>query len=320
MRPETEKRVRQAVDVLEYVPRPAAPRTSNRSTSEIIALVLPEMDNAYHGAIADHIVEEAERRGLAVLLCSTRNQRLKEESYIELLTAGKVAGLLYLGSHRSNRRLGAAVQYGFPIVVLDEQLAGVPPVDSVIMDDYAGAFQATSHLLRLGHRRIAFVGGPSELHSVQERYRGCTAALAKADVRTNSQVRLSGPFGEQFGMSAMPHVVATRPVPTAVFAASDLIALGLLAAAETHGVRVPEDLSVVGFDDVRFSEYVRPRLTTIHSPIDRLASIGVEMLVERLGGSTVEARTEVLPVSFVERNSTAAPQAADLMTAGIAAP
>lgn len=312
MRADTEARVRRAMETLGYpvraLTKPVTTRAVRRTSAETIALILPEMDNAYYGIIADHVVEEAERRGLFVLLCSTRNQVLKEESYIELLTGGKVAGLLYLGSHRHNARLVDAVRRGFPVVVVDELIAGLPPVDCVIMDDYAGGYQATGHLVQLGHRRIAFVGGPTELHSVGERFRGFTDALVKVSLDARDQIRLAGPFAEQFGMNAMSHLLARQPMPTAVFGASDSIALGLLAASGTHGVQVPDELSIVGFDDLRFSEYVRPRLTTVHSPVDRLSAIGVEMLVERLEGSTVPARKEILPVSLVERNSTGAPK------------
>jgi DNA-binding LacI/PurR family transcriptional regulator len=267
-------------------------------------MVVPEMDNLYYGGIADHVIEEAERRGLGVLLCSTRNQKLRQESYIDLLSSGTINGLVYIGSHAANRRLAAAIRDGLPVVILDEPITDLPPVDSVIMDDYAGGYQATSHLVSLGHRRIAFVGGPSELGSVKERYRGYQDALAKAGIEASDQLVLYGSFSERFGMSTLPHLLAPAETPTAVFAASDVIALGLLAAAAAHGVSVPGELSIIGFDDLRFAEYVSPRLSTVHSPIERLARVGVEMLFDRLRDRSAPARTEVLPVSLVVRDST----------------
>jgi DNA-binding LacI/PurR family transcriptional regulator len=177
------------------------------------------------------------------------------------------------------------------------------------MDDYAGGYQATSYLAALGHRKIAFVSGPAELGSVQERYRGYLDALAKAGIDASGQVCLDGQFTEQFGMSALPHLIAPADPPTAAFVASDYIALGVLSAAETHGIRVPEDLSIVGFDDIRFSQYVRPRLTTVRSPFDRLAQVGVELLFERLADRDAPARTEVLPVELVVRESAGPPPA-----------
>jgi DNA-binding LacI/PurR family transcriptional regulator len=242
-----------------------------------------------------------------VLLCSHRSQSVKQASYIDLLASGAIDGMLYLGSFRTNERLAAAIADGLPVVIVDEPIAGLPPVPTVVMDDYAGGYQATSYLVALGHRRIAFVSGPAELGSVQERYRGYCDALSVGGLDASSQVRLAGQFTEQFGMSALPHLLATAEPPTAAFVASDYIALGVISAAETHGIRVPEDLSIVGFDDIRFAQYVRPRLTTIRSPVDRLAATGVELLFERLHDPQAPARYQVLSVELVIRESAAAP-------------
>src|SRR6516164_7554278 len=135
-------------------------------------------------------------------------------------------------------------------------------------------------------------------------------ALAKGGIDPAEQISLAGHFTEQFGASALPRLLAAPHPPTAAFVASDYIALGMLSAAETHGVRVPEDLSVVGFDDIRFSQYVRPRLTTVRSPVERLAQTGVQLLFDRLAGTAGPARTEVLPVELIVRESAGPPAAA----------
>jgi len=304
--PETEAKVLEAVAELGYVPNAPA-RNLARRRSGVIGFVVPEISNPYFGSIADYVVEAVERHGRLVLLCSHRSQSVKQSSYIDLLDSGAIDGMLYLGSFRSNERLAAAIADGLPVVVVDEPIAGLPPVSSVVMDDYAGGYQATSYLVALGHRRIAFVSGPAELGSVQERYRGYCDALRVGGIDAEGQVNLAGQFTEQFGMSALPHLLAAAEPPTAAFVASDYIALGVLSAAEVHGIKVPDDLSIVGFDDIRFSQYVRPRLTTIRSPVDRLAQQGVELLFERLADPEAAARTEVLPVELVVRESAAAP-------------
>jgi DNA-binding LacI/PurR family transcriptional regulator len=304
--PATEAKVLDAVTELGYVPNSVARNLAQRR-SGVIGFVVPEISNPYFGAIADYVVEAVERHGSLVMLCSHRSQSLKQSSYIELLASGAIDGMLYLGSFRSNERLAAAIADGLPVVVVDEPIAGLPPVHTVVMDDYAGGFQATSYLVALGHRRIAFVSGPSELGSVQERYRGYSDALRKGGLEPAGQVRLAGQFTEQFGMSALPHLLAAAEPPTAAFVASDYIAFGLISAAEAHGIRVPDDLSVVGFDDIRFSQYVQPRLTTVRSPVERMARLGVELLFERLQEPAAPARSEVLPVELVIRESAAAP-------------
>lgn len=304
--PATEARLLDAVRDLGYVPNAQA-RNLVRRRSGVIGFVVPEISNPYFGAIADYVVEAVERHGLLVLLCSTRSQAGKESSYIDLLASGAIDGMLYLGSFRSNERLAAAVRGGLPVVVVDEPISGLPDVHTVVMDDYAGGYQATSYLVALGHRRIAFISGPAELASVQERRRGYEDALRKGGLDPDQQLSLAGQFTEQFGMSALTRLLAAPQMPTGAFVASDYIALGMLSAAETHGVRVPGDLSVVGFDDIRFSQYVRPRLTTIRSPVERLAQVGVELLFERLAARDTAARTEVLPVELIVRESAAPP-------------
>jgi DNA-binding LacI/PurR family transcriptional regulator len=304
--PATEAKVLGAVTELGYVPNSVARNLAQRR-SGVIGFVVPEISNPYFGAIADYVVEAVERHGSLVMLCSHRSQSLKQSSYIELLASGAIDGMLYLGSFRSNERLAVAIADGLPVVVVDEPIAGLPPVHTVVMDDYAGGYQATSYLVALGHRRIAFVSGPSELGSVQERYRGYCDALRKSGLEPACQVRLAGQFTEQFGMSALPHLLAAAEPPTAAFVASDYIAFGLMSAAEAHGIRVPDDMSLVGFDDIRFSQYVQPRLTTIRSPVERMARLGVELLFERLQDPAAPARTEVLPVELVIRESAAAP-------------
>ena len=302
----TEARMLEAVRELGYVPNAQA-RNLARRRSGVIGFVVPEISNPYFGAIADYVVEAVERHGLLVLLCSTRSHAAKEASYIDLLASGAIDGMLYLGSFRFNERLAVAVRGGLPVVVVDEPITGLPEVHTVVMDDYAGGYQAASYLVALGHRRIAFVSGPAELASVQERRRGYGDALRKGGIDPEQQLTLAGHFTEQFGMSALPRLLAPTQPPTAAFVASDYIALGMLSAAETHGVSVPGDLSVVGFDDIRFSQYVRPRLTTIRSPLERLAQVGVELLLERLAGRESAARTEVLPVELIVRESAAPP-------------
>lgn len=302
----TEARVLEAVRALGYVPNAQARNLAQRR-SGVIGFVVPEISNPYFGAIADYVVEAVERHGMLVLLCSTRSQAAKEASYIDLLASGAIDGMLYLGSFRCNERLAVAVRGGLPVVVVDEPITGLPDVHTVVMDDYAGGYQAASYLVALGHRRIAFVSGPAELASVQERHRGYRDALAKGGIDPGAQLTLAGYFTEQFGMSALSRLLGAPDPPTAAFVASDYIALGMLSAAETHGVKVPGDLSVVGFDDIRFSQYVQPRLTTIRSPLDRLAQVGVELLFERLAGTPAPARTEVLPVELIVRESAAPP-------------
>ena len=287
MTPATEARLREAVATSATCPTPRR-RTWPGGRSGAIGFVVPEISNPYFGAIADHVVEAVERRGLLVLLCSTRSQAVKEASYIDLLASGAIDGMLYLGSFRSNERLAAAIRGGLPVVVVDEPIAGLPDVHTrgdgrlrgrVPGGQLPGRARPPPDRVRVrpGRARLG-AGAAPRLRAMR---------WSRAASTRKQQLNLAGAVHRAVrDASALPRLLAGPEPPTAAFVASDYIALGMLSAAETHGIRVPEDLSVVGFDDIRFSQYVRPRLTTIRSPVERLAQTGVAMLFERLGAGT----------------------------------
>jgi LacI family transcriptional regulator len=306
LKADTESRILQAISDLGYSRSPRAPRGSRTRTS-VVGLVVPQIGNTYFGRIADAVVKVAERQGVSVLICSTLNHARKQLDYVELLAEKEVSGIIYAGNYSSNRALSTLISKGSPVVVIDEALATAPPVDSVLVDDYAGAYQAVAYLTNLGHQRIALVTGPSELNSVQERTRGYRDALAKAGIDADAQVLLRGAFNTEFGETAVSHLLAAEHPPTAVFAASDTIALGIVTAARSLGVRVPEDLSVVGFDDIPDAAVVSPSLTTVRTSVDRMASAAVELLVNRIDDPSRPVTNTVIGVALVVRESCAPP-------------
>ncbi|MDF2442816.1 MAG: LacI family transcriptional regulator, repressor for deo operon, udp, cdd, tsx, nupC, and nupG [Subtercola sp.] len=305
LKPQTESRLLETIDTLGYV---RSPRQARRKPTRngVIGLVVPQIGNTYFGRIADAVVSAAESHGLAVLLTSTLNHSRKQLDYVDLLVSKDIAGLIYAGNFSSNRALSNTISSGLPVVVIDEAIAGVPPVDTVLVDDYAGAYHATTYLTTLGHTRIALVTGPTGLRSVSERRRGWRDALQKAGIRADDQVVLSGAFSEEFGVVALSHLLSSTEIPTAVFAASDTIALGIMAAAHTLGVSIPGTLSVVGFDDAPAAGLVTPRLTTLRTPLDKMASNAVTMLVDRIDDSSRPVQTSVTPVTLIVGESAAA--------------
>lgn len=306
VRPATEERIHRAIAALGYVPNTHARNLASRRTG-VLGLVLPELINPFFAAVAELVEDSASAHQLKVILCPTKSQRVREEGYSDLLASGTVDGMIYLGMFRSNPRLAAAVRAGLPVVIVDEQLADLPPVSCVLVDNYAGGYQATNYLIQLGHRRIAYVSGPAELSTVQERRRGYGAALARASIEMDPALIFEGAYSEQFGASTLPYLLAHPDPPTAVFAGNDFIALGLLAAADVHGLSIPRDLSIVGFDDIPFCTYVRPRLSTVQQPVSTLAQRCVDLLVTQLETPDAAPRTEVLPVRLVVRDSAAPP-------------
>lgn len=299
---DTELRVIQAVDQTGYERQRRKPST-DANRRRVMGLLMPEVGNQYFGAIADAIVEAAEQQGFSVVIGSTLNHSRKQAKYVDLLSNLSVDGLLYIGNFPSNDALAGVISSGMPVVVVDEAQEGVPSVDSVLADDYSGAYQAVSYLTNLGHRRIALATGPADLHSVKERRRGYRDVLEKAGIDADDQLDIVGSFSDEFGAAVLTQILASKSRPTAVFAASDIIAIGLMVAARTLGVRIPEDLSVVGFDDIQTAQYVTPRLTTVRTPLDETARAAVSLLAERLESPQRKPREEVVSVALVVRES-----------------
>ncbi|SMH50427.1 transcriptional regulator, LacI family [Rathayibacter oskolensis] len=309
LKPDTESRVLAAMERLGYSapPRPASRTRATRTGA--IGLVVPSVGNAYFGRIAESIVTAAESHGLAVLTASTHSHARKENEYVAMLAERSVDALIYAGNHTSNSSLSSLITSGLPVVVIDEALLDGPPVDTVLVDDYAGAYQAVAHLASMGHERIAMVSGPTRLRSVGERRRGFHDALRRAGLDPEDQVILSGPFSEDFGVGALSRLLSAPKPPTAVFAASDVIALGLMTGAANLGVAIPRELSLVGFDDIPAAGYVSPRLTTVRMPPERMAAAAIAMVIERLEGVARSEQQSVVPVALVVRETVAPPRA-----------
>ena len=173
-------------------------------------------------------------------------------------------------------------------------------MDSVTVDNYSGAYQAVHYLLTLGHRHIAYLSGPQSLSTSKERFRGYSAALAVMDIPTNENIVFSGPYSEEFGSSIFPYLIESEPRPSAIFCGSDIAAAGLMAAAEQYGLKIPDDLSVVGCDGIHVSQWLKPSLTTLQQPIDEIALSAFNLIA-----SSGECRHVQLPLNLVIRNSTA---------------
>ncbi|WP_308257968.1 LacI family DNA-binding transcriptional regulator [Pseudonocardia lacus] len=200
-----------------------------------------------------------------------------------------------------------APSYGAPVVAVDPHTGGedVPTVDS---DNRRGAELATEHLLELGHRRIAFIGGRADLESARLREDGFRAAMAAADVPVDPALVVAGDYAEALSANAAHGLLRLPDPPTAVFAANDISAIATMDMALTLGMRVPEDLSVVGFDNIPESTLTRPMLTTVEQPIQLMGQRAIEMVVAILGGERPDPRPVRLPTRMVVRDTTAGPR------------
>jgi DNA-binding LacI/PurR family transcriptional regulator len=292
-----------AVEQLGYRPNTIARSLVTRST-QTIALLLPDIANPFYAELVAGIQDRVLAEGHTMLLCTTESDPEREERYLNLLRAKQVDGALVDGLVLPPDRIARFVREGFPIVCLDRDVdsASVPLVQ---VDNRLGARLATEHLLELGHRVIGHVAGAATLRISEERVAGYRQAFTDVGVEPDPGLVVVGSFTEEGGHDAALRLL-DRGV-TAVFAANDLSALGVVSALTGRGLRVPEDVSVVGFDDVRFAAFTSPPLTTIHQPAREIAERAIGLLLELSGGREVAELVHLLEPRLVVRGSTARP-------------
>jgi LacI family transcriptional regulator len=304
--PKTRLAIEAAVNELGYQPNRIA-RSLATSSTETIALLLPEITNPFYGALVAGIEQRTLELGYTMLLCTTDDDPAREEMYLNLLRSKQVDGALADGLVLPPDRIAEFVADGFPIVCLDRDVDSTA-VPLVQVDNKLGGRMATEHLLELGHRRIAHVAGTPGMRIVDERNEGYREALRTAGLDADPRLQAVGGFNEEGGYEACRSLFSRRPYPTAVFAANDLSAVGVLEAIAESGLHVPDDVSVVGFDDLRLAAYTSPPLTTIHQPAREIGARATSLLFDLTRGKKLRRVRHLLQPELVIRRSTAPPR------------
>lgn len=307
----TRQRVLAAAAGLDFVPNLVARGLVARRTSTL-GVIVHDVTDEYFAQIARGIEDVAYARGLATLICNSDRQPDKELAYVRKLRSMRVDAIVFAGSGLADGHYQAALgpqlrlyQAGGGAVV---RLASAPDgrgdVEWSTGDGYRAA---VGHLRSLGHARIGFVGGPTLLTSSHERRAAATAALEAAGLGLAASARFAGDYTREGGVRAASAVMARAPGerPTALLAANDQLAIGLLTGLRILGLKLPDDMSVVGFDDIPSCAFVEPPLTTIRVPLYDVGAAGAQVAIDRLAGRAGERVT--LPVELVVRASTSVP-------------
>jgi LacI family repressor for deo operon, udp, cdd, tsx, nupC, and nupG len=310
----TRRRVLEAVQALGYQANVIAQGLKKRA-SRTVALIVPDISNPFFPAIARGIEDVASQHGYAVLLCNTYEDLARERAYLDLLRKRWVDGVIFATAGTNTAHLRALRREGRPVVLVARDVDGVR-IDAVLVDNFSGSYQATAHLLRLGHRRIAHIAGPASLHVARERRRGYERALADAGLPPSSIVVGEGDFTADGGRRAVAAWLQRQVEFTAVVAANDLMAIGALEALRAAGRRVPDDVAVVGFDDITFASLVQPALTTVAQPKYRMGQLAMQRLLELMAGASPAGRRMVLEPQLIVRESCGARRAAPAAAPG----
>ena len=227
----------------------------------MLGMVVPDNRNLYFAELARSVEDACFERGYNVILCNSDEDPAKESAYLSLLAEKRVDGIVFVASGTDRSGVQALVQHKIPVVALDRELKGMI-CDSIIVDNRDGGHQATWHLIGGNHRRIGCISGPKNLASAKERLQGYRDALAEARLPVEPALIQMGNFHIEGGYTAVQALLDLPNRVTAIFAANDLMAIGALRGIAARGLRVPEDVAVVGFDDIALAMYTEPPLTT----------------------------------------------------------
>jgi LacI family transcriptional regulator len=310
--PETRARILAVVERLGYV-RSESARQLRTGTSRIVALLVLDLANPFFVEVANGAERAARAAGLGVMVCTSAQSPAEEAEYVGLFTEQQVRGVLVTPADPTGRSLEPLRRQGIPYVVVD-RLVEDAEVCSVSVDDVAGGRLAVEHLIAQGHRRIAYISGPAHLHQIRDRRAGALDAVAAAGLPPQVLHELpTAHMTVAAGRDAAARLLGLADRPTAVFCANDLLALGLEQALYAAGVKVPEEVAIVGYDDIEFASAVAVPLTSVRQPAAEMGRLAAQLLLaeaEAAGGAGKdeqghghEHRSVVLKPELVVRTS-----------------
>lgn len=302
---ETRERVLAVAKELGFVANRQARGLKGRKTNTVGVLV-PNLGTGYIGEIMQGIDTELELSQLDLMLFTTHRMADKEANYVANMVQGMVDGLLFIIPRSPSDYIGTLKQRNFPFVLIDNQVAD-EPCPSVSATNWQGAYQATEYLIELGHRGIGLITGSMDLNSATDRLEGYRSALRTNHILENPDLIYEGEYTQPSGYAGATALLDLDEIPTAIFASNDAMAMGAMDAVRNRGLRVPEDISILGFDDVPQSAMVRPALTTVRQPLEQMGRVAIQMLQDILKNPEKEVDQMRLPTELIIRDSAQPP-------------
>jgi LacI family transcriptional regulator len=306
--PELRQRVLSAMERLDYRPNTLA-RSLRRGISHTIGLITPDNSNPAFAEFSRTVETVGFGAGYSVILCNSDGQLEKELAYINVLLAQQIAGIIFIAASSQSEHIALITEHDVPVVIADRQITG-DDADEVLVDNYKGGCLAAEHLLGLGHQRIGCITGRPDTSPSAERVRGYRDTLEAAGLRADESLIVKGNFRYDGGADGARQLLHLERPPSAIFACNDAMAIAAMASVRQMGLSVPDDMSIVGFDDIAMASYTSPPLTTVVHPFADMARVSTELLIEKLSGSSPGSRRKiVLDVKLAIRGSTARPKA-----------
>lgn len=304
-KPETVKKTTQekvflAIQQLDYEPNMLARQFRTNKTKSIM-VVVPSLTNLVFAEIINGIDEVATAAGYQVIFGNTKQNTGKAREYIAHLKQKQVDGIILM-TVRLDQDIWAEIAGQYPIVLASDLIEELR-IPTVSTNNVQGAYEAVQHFIQLGHKKIAHVAGPPEVAVSRERVKGYRMALEEHGILFDPSFYLEGEYSIDFGRETMKKLMTQSTKPTAVFFGNDEMAMGGIKAAKELGMRVPEDVAVIGYDDIKFAEVMDPPLTTVAQPLYKMGRRSMELLLKLMNGQTVDQEMYTIPGQFKIRKS-----------------
>ncbi|WP_194409507.1 LacI family DNA-binding transcriptional regulator [Microbacterium cremeum] len=293
----------------EHLARHGYTRRGMRQRSDFVELVFHELEPSWSMEVIEGVEDVAHAAGLSVVLTVSGDRHAPSADWIDGVLRRRPVGVVLVFSDIAERFREKLRSRGIPFVIVDPAGDPSPDVPSVGSANWSGGLMATRHLIELGHRRIAAITGPEDMMCSLARVDGYRSAMNAAGTPIDPDLIRFGDFHPGGGERHARDLLAFADPPTAIFAGSDLQALGAIAAGAAAGLRVPDDLSVVGYDDIALSRWMSPQLTTVHQPLRRMGEEATRLALRLADGAAVDTLRMDLATHLVVRGSTAAPRA-----------
>lgn len=305
VREDARERVLAAMEQLKYQPN-ALGQSLRRQQTQAIGVVIPNVGDPFFGTLAFAIEKALFEQGFRAQICSTENNPDKETAYVDMLIRQQVDAVIFNPSIESDENVRRLINNDMPVVVIERPLRNVKAAEVLVANDQGG-YAAIQHLAELGHQRIAVIGSRMGFSPSTERLQGARRALEGYGV-FNPEYLIDRDLGHfELGFAAASELLQRPGRPTAIFAMTDILAVGVMNAAYRLNIEIPDQLSVIGFDNLPLASYCRPGLTTIAQPIHQLGTTAVGLLLRYLHEEEVPLQRVILDTELVIRESTAPP-------------
>ncbi|OOE78646.1 transcriptional repressor PurR [Salinivibrio sp. PR6] len=297
------EKVNQAAKELNYYAPSALARSLKVNRTKTFGMLVTTSTNPFFGEVVKGVERSCYHNGYSLILCNTEGDAERMRASIDTLLQKRVDGLILMCSTLEGERIEGFDRYpDIPVVVMDWGPIDFA-CDKIQDNSYQGGYLATQHLIDCGHRQIGCISGPLLKQQAQRRFQGFKDALRDAGLTENADWMVEADFECEGGYQGMQAIAASGALPSAIFAGNDMMAMGAINAANALGIRVPEDLSIMGYDDIHLAKFVSPSLTTIHQPKYRLGQAAVETLLHKLDDPQSDSQTVQLEPTLVVRES-----------------